>query len=89
MAKIKPPCAECDKDYCNGIMFDSVIIYTHEVARLRKLGAKIERDIPFSQMSMVIKDGCMFLKEGRCSIYRKRPLSCQTFDCRPDHERYE
>lgn len=69
-------------------MFDSVIVYKSEIKRLRALGAKIARRIPFSTMEMDVKGGCMFLKNGRCSIYKKRPISCSTYDCRPEEERY-
>jgi Fe-S-cluster containining protein len=40
-------------------------------------------------MEMDVKGGCMFLKNGRCSIYKKRPISCGTYDCRPEEERYD
>lgn len=82
-------CQDCKGECCDGSMFDSVIVYKSEIKRLRALGAKIARRIPFSTMEMDVKGGCMFLKNGRCSIYKKRPISCGTYDCRPEEERYD
>ena len=30
-------------------------------------------------------DGCFYLKNGACTIYDRRPLSCRQFDCRQGH----
>ena len=31
------------------------------------------------------KNGCMYLIEGKCSIYDDRPKACRQFDCRRGH----
>lgn len=31
------------------------------------------------------KDGCIYLKDKKCSIYEDRPLACRQFDCRENH----
>jgi Fe-S-cluster containining protein len=82
-------CQGCGGGCCNGSMFDTVFIYEDEVKRLRSLGAKITKNASTSFFSMHVKGGCMFLKKGRCSIYEKRPISCQNYDCRPEEERWE
>lgn len=28
---------------------------------------------------------CIYLKEGKCSIYNKRPIACREYDCRNDY----
>ena len=36
------------------------------------------------------KNGCMYLIEGKCSIYDDRPQSCRVFDCRTtSFEKYQ
>jgi Fe-S-cluster containining protein len=31
------------------------------------------------------KNGCMYLINGKCSIYEDRPHACKQFDCRKGH----
>ena len=31
------------------------------------------------------KNGCYYLKDGKCSIYNDRPKACRQFDCRKGH----
>jgi len=87
MKSLKQCCSRCDAECCDGSRFDSIIIHKFEVERMRALGAKISRHIPFSTMEMDVKGGCMFLKLGRCSIYKDRPVSCSSFDCRGRFDR--
>lgn len=30
-------------------------------------------------------EGCIYLKDKKCSIYNDRPLACRQFDCRENH----
>jgi Fe-S-cluster containining protein len=64
---------------CKG-MFKRVIIYKNEIDRLTKLGAKIYRDLPWSDMAMNINP-CPFLKDNQCSIYEQRPFFCKRYAC--------
>jgi Fe-S-cluster containining protein len=31
------------------------------------------------------EDGCVYLKNNKCSIYETRPKACRQFDCRKGH----
>lgn len=31
------------------------------------------------------QEGCIYLKDKKCTIYEKRPLACRQFDCRLGH----
>lgn len=31
------------------------------------------------------EDGCIYLKDKKCTIYDRRPLACRQFDCRAGH----
>ena len=31
------------------------------------------------------EDGCIYLKNNKCSIYETRPHACRQFDCRKGH----
>lgn len=31
------------------------------------------------------EDGCIYLKNNKCTIYHKRPKACRQFDCRMGH----
>jgi len=32
-----------------------------------------------------MEDGCIYLRDGKCSIYNDRPKACRQFDCRKGH----
>lgn len=82
MKSLKKLCEACGAKCCNGTKFHDVVIYPGEVKELEALGAKVTRLLPFSTMVMSQEGGCRFLVNGRCSIYKKRPTSCKTYDCR-------
>jgi Fe-S-cluster containining protein len=82
MKSLKKLCESCKAKCCNGTKFNSVVIYPGEVDELRALGAKIEKQPGFSTLLMSQEGGCKFLVNGRCSIYKQRPTSCKTYDCR-------
>jgi len=83
---LKTFCKKCGGKCCNGSRFNYVLIQNFEVEQLRALGAKIQRNVPFSEMIIRQNKDCQFLENGRCSIYEYRPLSCKRYDCRGDME---
>jgi Fe-S-cluster containining protein len=74
-------CAACTGFCCSRHPWDSVQIEKREVKIMRNLGAKVISEghgrwyMPFD------KDRCMFHKDGKCSIYEKRPAACRGWDC--------
>ncbi len=74
-----PRCRDCGGVCCRS--FPAVELSWTEYQRLGTLGA---RRLEFSitgHHRLVIENGCEFLVEGRCSIYRDRPGICRRFRC--------
>ena len=53
---------------------------THFTCKL--MGKKI---FLYLSIAMLVKDGCVFLKNNRCSIYEKRPRMCRAFPIKKEH----
>lgn len=48
---------------------------------------ELKKDLPTSENVIGLamgKEGCFFLKDGRCGIYEDRPRACRVYDCRID-----
>lgn len=53
-----------------------------DIDKLDELGANIEDDRTFGLTILCPSGICGFLKKGKCSIYKDRPMACREFDCR-------
>jgi len=74
-------CDQCNGFCCTREPFNSVRIEKREVVPLRKKGATVI-SLGYGVWEMPIgKTACIFSKNGRCSIYKKRPKACRDFDC--------
>ncbi|MBA4394777.1 MAG: zinc/iron-chelating domain-containing protein [Desulfobacca sp.] len=72
-------CQGCDGFCCRS--FPTVNITWNEFETLKALGA---RRLHFSlngHHKLIIEDGCEFQFQGKCSIYRHRPVICRRFIC--------
>ena len=65
-------CAQCGWccTYCNPIL-----IKGEDVERL----GSFDGIIPYDERYEQIQTPCLYLKDGKCSVYEKRPNSCRTF----------
>lgn len=48
---------------------------------------ELKKEVPNAENVIglaILKDGCPFLKNNRCSIYNERPKACRVYDCRQD-----
>lgn len=73
-------CQECDGACCRS--FPSVELSWHEYERLREIGAVRLHFSLNGHHKLIIENGCEFLADGRCAIYRDRPDICRRFFCR-------
>ena len=93
MKSLKNRCKSCGGYCCTRDVFDLVYLYEDEVETLRALGAEIEDDgelyyMKFNFPNKEYGQACKFLKNGKCSIYNKRPRACEKFDCE-GHSNFE
>jgi Fe-S-cluster containining protein len=81
------PCKECGGECCtnsNGDGFGALLVHDFEADHVRRAGAPL-RPRPKSPGEWWIHfdEGgrCPMLINGRCSIYRSRPVACRNFQC--------
>ncbi len=83
-------CKGCDVPCCKGLLipllnYDEFLSgkYPIRVVDIPEL----KKDVPNSQNVIGLamrKEGCFFLKDNKCSIYKNRPKACRIYDCRVD-----
>jgi Fe-S-cluster containining protein len=76
------PCDGCTL-CCRG---DLIILHPDEGDRLSEYETEIVRNPVTTRYDFALKrhaDGaCVYLGEGGCTIYGRRPVICRSFDCR-------
>jgi len=83
-------CDDCLEPRCCTIS-KHIILYKDDVERLEKHGCKdfkklvVRRDGDII-MSIKETEPCMFLKEGRCTIYKFRPYACWRYPMAENEE---
>lgn len=86
-------CGNCEAPCCKGIF---VPLLTEKEFFSGKYPIKVI-DVPEFKDKLpsaeniiglaVLKNGCIFLKDNKCSIYEDRPKACRIYDCRKDNRK--
>ena len=84
----------CEKHNCSQCRHEREVILTHQdLTRLRTMGHYEETFARKSRhghnlKELIFENGdCVFLKNGRCSVYYNRPLACKIFPYTFDGEK--
>jgi len=80
--EVDVPCGDCD-GCCRGSYF--IHVGRDETAPRSVIPAELLVPAPGSTDSVLGYDGqgrCPMLKDGACSIYESRPMTCRRYDCR-------
>jgi Fe-S-cluster containining protein len=77
------PCGSCSACCCSGFF---ITVCMNETETLENIPGNLLKSIPGVRGTQYMEcephGRCRLLREGLCSIYEYRPLSCRTFDCR-------
>ena len=72
-------CVKCGM-CCDGTLFDDIQLQNQaEADDMEVLGLQLDEDTDDIPTMLV---PCVGLKNCRCTVYRHRPVTCRTFECR-------
>ncbi|MHA1203934.1 MAG: YkgJ family cysteine cluster protein [Candidatus Heimdallarchaeaceae archaeon] len=73
--KYSSQCFECCKE-------TEMVLSNEDILRIKKLGYKIQEFALYEDGFYILKNKngyCVFLKNGKCSIYKNRPEGCKYY----------